>query len=66
MKLAEKDPNGPFVYLFLNSSGDGPKIRANVGVGIRLVRAVQSVEWRVFNEGSETRNSVYLKLEDIK
>ena len=66
VKLAEKDPNGPFVYLFLNSSGDGPKIRANVGVGIRLVRAVQSVEWRVFNEGSETRNSVYLKLEDIK
>lgn len=60
VKLAEKDPNGPF------SSGDGPKIRANVGVGIRLVRAVQSVEWRVFSEGSETRNSVYLKLEDIK
>jgi len=60
VKLAEKDPNGPF------ARGDGPQTRAIVGDVIRLVRAIQSVEWRVFSEGSETRNSAYLKLEDLK
>ena len=60
MKLADKDPNGPF------RGTEGAQQRAIIGEVIRLVRAVQSIEGRVFSEGGETRNSAYLKLEDIK
>ena len=60
VKLAEKDPTGPF------TGESGGMRRAVAGDVIRLFRAIQSIEWRVFSEGSETRNSAYLKLEDIK
>ncbi len=60
VKLAEKDPHGPF------TRSDGAQTRAIVGDVIRLFRSIQSIEWRVSSEGSETHNGIYLKLEDIK
>ncbi len=61
VKLAEKDPNGPF-----REGSEGAQRRAIAGDVIRLVRAIQSIEWRVFGEAGENRESVWLKLEDIK
>jgi hypothetical protein len=42
------------------------KLRPTFGELVRLGRSIQSLEWRLFNEGSESRNSVFLKLEDLK
>lgn len=60
MKIADRDPNGPF------KGEQGGTYRAIANDVIRLVRAIQSVEWRVFSEAGENRESVWLKLEDIK
>jgi hypothetical protein len=64
LKVVDKDP-----ATFLRSSSDAKeyaKLRPTLGELIRLGRSIQSLEWRVFSEGSETRNSTYLKLEDLK
>ena len=64
LKVMDKDP-----AFFLHSSFDQKefaKLRPTFGELVRLARSIQSLEWRVFSEGSETRNSAYLKLEDIR
>ena len=42
------------------------KLRPTFGDLVKLGRSIQSLEWRVFSDASETRNSAYLKLEDLK
>ncbi len=64
LKAIDKNP-----AVFMRSSYDQrefAKLRPTFGDLVRLGRGIQSLEWRVFSEGSETRNSTYLKLEDIK
>ena len=64
LKVMDKDP-----AFFFHSSSDRAQfaiLRPTFGELIRLGRSVQALEWRVFSEGSETRNSAYLKLEDLK
>jgi hypothetical protein len=64
LKVIDKDP-----AFFFHSSYDRnefAKLRPTFGELVRLGRSIQSLEWRVFSEGSETRNSTWLKLEDLK
>ena len=64
LKVIDKDP-----AFFFHSSFDRnefTKLRPTFGDLVRLARSIQSLEWRVFSEGSETRNSAYLKLEDLR
>ena len=64
LKVIDKDSQ-----TFFHSSFDQKeyaKLRPTFGELVKLGRSIQSLEWRVFSEGSETRNSAYLKLEDIK
>jgi len=64
LRVVDKDP-----AFFFHSGFDQKgyaKMRPTFGELIRLARSIQSLEWRVFTEGSETRNSVFLKLEDVK
>ena len=64
LKIVDKDP-----AFFFHSSFDQKefaKLRPTFGELLKLGRSIQSIEWRVFSEGSETRNSAYLKLEDVK
>ena len=64
LMVIDKDP-----AFFFHSSFDRnefTKLRPTFGDLVRLARSIQSLEWRVFSEGSETRNSAFLKLEDLK
>jgi hypothetical protein len=64
LKVVDKD-----LAFFIHSSSDQKEfetLRPTFGELIRLGRSIQSIEWRVFSEGTETRNSTYIKLEDIK
>jgi hypothetical protein len=64
LAVIDKDPKG-----FLRSSSDAAqytKLRPTLGEVIRLARSLNSIEWRAFTEGGETRNSTFLKLEDAK
>jgi hypothetical protein len=64
LKAVDKDPKG-----FLRSSSDAAqyaKLRPTLGEVVRLFRSLSSIEWRIFNESGETRNSTFLKLEDVK
>ena len=64
LKVVDKDPQ-----TFFHSSFDQKEyatLRPTFGELLKLGCSIQSLEWRVFNEGSETRNSAYLKHEDIK
>ena len=64
LRIVDKDPS-----LFFSSSFDQKQyaqLRPTFGDLLKLGRSIQSLEWRVFSEGSETRNSTWLKLEDVK
>jgi hypothetical protein len=64
LKVMDKDP-----AFFFHSSSDQAefaKLRPTFAELLKLGRSIQSLEWRIFSEGTETRNSTYLKLEDIK
>ena len=40
--------------------------RPTFGDLLKLARSILSLEVRTFSEGSEARNSVWLKLDDVK
>lgn len=64
MKAIDKDPKA-----FLRSAPDAAKytqLRPTLGGVVRLMRSLSSIEWRAFDEGGDTRNSTFLKLEDVK
>ncbi len=64
LKVVDKDP-----AFFFRGSGDQKEyaqLRPTFGEIIKLLRSIQSLEVRVSSEGSETRNSMFLKLEDVK
>jgi len=64
MKVIDKDPSA-----LITSSSDLReylKMRPTLGVAVRLMRSMHSFEWRIFDEAGETRNSTFLKLEDVK
>jgi hypothetical protein len=64
LKVVDKNPE-----MFFHNSYDQngyAKMRPTFGDLLKLGRSIQSLEWRVFSEGSTTRNSMFLKLEDVK
>ncbi|MEO6789153.1 MAG: hypothetical protein ABI318_23770 [Chthoniobacteraceae bacterium] len=64
LKIVDKNP-----ALFIHSSSDQKEyaqLRPTFGELLKLGRSIQSIEWRAFSEGAESRSSTYLKLEDIR
>ena len=64
LKVVDKDPT-----TFFHSSHDQNQyahLRPTFGELIKLARSIQSLEWRMFTEGGASRNSMFLKLEDVK
>jgi hypothetical protein len=64
LKVVDKDP-----AFFFRSSSDQKQyteLRPTFGELLKLGRSIQSLEWRVSSEGSESRNSMFLQLEDVK
>jgi hypothetical protein len=64
LKVVDKNP-----AMFFHGSSDEKEytqLRPTFGDLLKLGRSIQSLEWRVFSEGSTTRNSMFLKLEDVK
>ena len=64
LKVIDKDPT-----TFFHSSHDQKEyaeLRPTFGELIKLGRSIQSLEWRVFTEGGASRNSMFLKLDDVK
>lgn len=64
LKLVDKDP-----ATFFHSSHDQKEyaeLRPTFGDLIKLGRSIQSLEWRMFSEEGASRNSMHLKLEDVK
>ena len=64
LKVIDKDPQTFFHSGF--EQKEYAKLRPTFGELVKLGRSIHSLEWRVFSECSETRNSAYLKLEDIR
>ena len=64
LKVVDKDP-----ALFFHNSHDEKEyatLRPTFGDLLKLGRSIQSLEWRVSSEGGASRNSMFLKLEDVK
>ncbi len=64
LKVVDKDPNA-----FFHGSNDQKEytqMRPTFGDLIKLGRSIQSLEWRMFSEEGAARNSMHLKLEDVK
>jgi hypothetical protein len=65
LKVIDKDPKA-----FFNSGSDAKqyqeKMRAIFADALTLMRSLRSIEWRVFEEAGQTRNSTFLQLEDVK
>ena len=64
LKVVDKDP-----AFFFHSSFDQKEyatLRPTFGDLLKLARSILSLEVRTFSEGSEARNSVWLKLDDVK
>ncbi len=64
LRVMEKDPQTFFHSTY--EQQQFAKLRPTFGDLVKLGRSIQSLEWRVFSDASETRNSAYLKLEDLK
>ena len=64
LKVVDKNPNA-----FFHSSSDQKgyaELRPTFGDLIKLGRSIRSLEWRMFTEEGASRNSMHLKLEDLK
>lgn len=64
LKVIDKDP-----ATFFHGSSDQAQyaqLRPTFGELIKLGRSIQSLEWRMFSEEGASRNSMFLKLEDVK
>ena len=64
LKVVDKDPNA-----FFHGSHDQKEyaeLRPTFGDLLKLGRSIRSLEWRMFSEEGASRNSMHLKLEDVK
>ena len=64
LKVVDKDPT-----FFFHSSSDQKEyatLRPTFGELLKLGRSIRSLELRVFSEGAASRNSMFLKLDDVK
>ena len=64
LKVIDKSPATFFPRS--NDQKEFAKLRPTFGELVRLGRSIQSLQWRVFSEGGSARNSMFLKLEDVK
>jgi hypothetical protein len=64
LKVVDKDPEG-----FFGNTRDAKqyddKMRPLFASILTLMRCIRAFEWRMFDEESQTRNSIFLKLEDL-